>query len=181
MRILHTSDCGSPDFMALYHQCDVVVTTGDLDLVEWKFIFRLHPSERKPAFGVYGNHDSGPYMQRYFITPLHRQYAEYGGFRWLGWDGCLRYKAHPFLFTEVEADSFATSFSTTDILLLHAPPQGMLDDPSDSVHAGSPAIRRYVLNRKPRYVFCGHVHLNATLNLGETEIYRTYGSRLIEI
>lgn len=179
MTVLHYSDRASPEFPDLYRQADVLVVTGDLTL--WDFPGLQEFPEKKPEFGVYGNHDSGQYFEPLGITNLHWKTAELGGFTWGGFQGCLKYKDTGIMYTEEEARDFSDRFPRVDVLLLHAGPAGMLDDPSDVVHCGSESLHRYVLEKRPRVVFCGHQYSDASLVVGATTIHRTYGARLIEI
>lgn len=179
MTILHYSDKASTDICSLYNSCDVLLTTGDLSLYD------LLPIEgidaKKPSFGVYGNHDSGNYMERFGIINLHNQIYQLNGLTWGGFQGCLKYKENAITYTEDEAKHFADTFPYVDVLLLHAGPRGMLDDSTDVVHLGSEHVRRYVLEKKPRFVFLGHQYSDDYLEVGATKLYRTFGARLIEI
>jgi len=180
MRILHYSDHAEPRFDELYTQSDLLIATGDLTLFDFGRLPKL--ADKKPAFGIYGNHDSGSYLEELGIINLHNTMYEYAGLTWGGWQGCLRYKpgGGP-QFDEAEAAAWSASFPRVDVLLLHAGPEGMLDDPSDSVHIGSPSVRQYVLEKQPRYVFCGHQYSNAELTVGSTTLYRTYWARVVEL
>lgn len=179
MKILHYSDQTSSNFLQLYKQCDVLVSTGDLSLFDFAGLEDI--PNKKPAFGVYGNHDSGNYMESLGIINLHYKLIDYAGLKWGGFQGCIKYKESPLMFTEEEAKIWADTFPYVDILLLHAGPKNMMDDPSDSVHTGSENIRRYVLEKKPKIVFVGHQYSDGFLQTTETKIYRTYGARIIEI
>lgn len=179
MKILHYSDRASPDFLNLYNQCDVLVSTGDLYFFDFAELEDIQ--NKKPAFGVYGNHDSGNYMESLGIINLHNRVYEYAGLKWGGFQGCLKYKESPLLYTEEEAKVWADTFPYVDVLLLHAGPKGMLDDPSDQPHVGSENIRRYVLEERPKFVFVGHQYSDDFMEIENTKIYRTYGARIIEI
>lgn len=180
MRILHYSDRGVENFLELYQQSDLLISTGDLTFFDFVGLQDL-PS-KKPAVGVYGNHDSGNYMESLGIVDLHYKTLEFAGLSWGGWQGCLRYKdTNAPMFTEEEAKHFADTFPYVDVLILHAGPKGMLDDPSDDVHVGSEHIRRYVLEKQPKYIFCGHQYSDDYLEVANTKIFRTYGARIIEI
>ena len=180
MKILHYSDKSAPDFFSLYQQCEILVTTGDLK--QFDFAGLEDQKNKKPAFGVYGNHDSGTYMNPLGIIDLHNQIYEYAGLTWGGFQGCLKYKsADAPMYTEDEAKLFADSFPRVDILLLHAGPADMLDDPSDVTHKGSENIQRYINEKHPKVVFLGHQYSNAEMQVGATKLYRTYGARIIEI
>lgn len=179
MKILHYSDRHSDQFSSLYDQCDILVTTGDLTYFDLNAI--EEKANKKPAFGVYGNHDSGNYMPGLGIINLHQQVTNFAGFTWGGFQSCLKYKDSGLYFTEEQALAFAQNFPKIDILLLHAGPKDMLDDNSDTVHIGSEAIRQYVLEKQPKLVFCGHQYSDDEMTVGPTRIYRTYGARIIEI
>ncbi|MEK7611122.1 MAG: metallophosphoesterase [Patescibacteria group bacterium] len=179
MKILHYSDKSSPNLLSLYERADIFVTTGDLHYLD--FCGLGERTNKKPAFGVYGNHDSGRYFESIGITDLHNRVVEYRGLKWGGFQGCLRYKqADSPMFSESEACIFADNFPYVDVLLLHAGPKGMLDDPSDQPHTGSEGIRRYVLEKKPKVVFLGHQYSDAFMQADPTRLYRTYGARLID-
>lgn len=180
MTILHYSDKSYQNFDTLYQQADILIATGDLTLFDFGSL--QFTKRTKPAFGVYGNHDSGSYLEELGIIDLHNKVYQYADLTWGGWQGSPRYKAKggP-QFTEDEAMAWSQNFPAVDVLLLHAGPKDMLDDPSDTVHIGSEAIKNYVLTKKPRYVFCGHQYSNAEMTAGDTALYRTYGARLIEI
>jgi len=178
MKILHYSDHVSPDFSMLYQKCEVMVSTGDLSIFDFFGLGEI--KNKKPSFGVYGNHDSGNYMEKFGIVNLHNRVVEYNGLKWGGWQGCLRYKPGGVFFTENEAKVFYEAFPAVDILLLHAGPKGMLDDPRDTSHTGSEFIRQYVLDKRPKVVFLGHQYSDDQMQVGETCLYRTFGARIIE-
>ncbi|MDP3954874.1 MAG: metallophosphoesterase family protein [bacterium] len=177
MKILHYSDKSSPDFLDLYNQCDILVTTGDLTLFDFAGLQDV--ANKKPALGVYGNHDSGQYLETLGIVNLHNKVYDFNGFKWGGFQSCLKYKESGIMFTEEEAKIFADTFPAVDILLLHAGPLGMLDDPTDRVHIGSENIRKYVLEKQPKVVFCGHQYSNDSTQVDNSIIYRTYRARMI--
>lgn len=179
MKILHCSDKKAPNFAELYRQCDVLVSTGDLSIFDFPEL--ADRTDKKPAFGVYGNHDSGQYLESLRIENLHNRVVEFSEMKWGGFQGCLKYKNSDLMYTEEDAKFFADTFPYVDVLLLHAGPFAMLDDPSDPVHIGSENIRRYVLEKKPKLIFCGHQYSDGEMEEGATKIYRTYGARIIEI
>lgn len=71
-------------------------------------------------------------------------------------------------------------FGKLDILVCHQPPFGVLDRvnfPGAPKHwqnkrAGSKVILDYIKSKKPRYVFCGHIHEGKGVkNIGKTEVH----------
>ncbi len=179
MKLLHYSDCSAKIFEKLYQECDLLVTTGDLSIFDFPGLEESKP--KKPAFGVYGNHDSGSYLERLGVVNLHNRVYDFGGLRWGGFQGCLKYKESDLMYTEEEAGKWADNFPYVDVLLLHAGPEGMLDDPTDLVHVGSKNVRRYVTEKRPRYVFVGHQYSDDFMEFEGTKIYRSFGARIIEI
>lgn len=179
MKILHYSDRRDEKFSNLYDQCDAVFLTGDLTFFDLNVL--ESKQTKKPIFGVYGNHDSGLYMDELGIENVHNKVVNFFGSKLGGFQGCVKYKETGVMFTEEEAAEFANTFPAVDILLLHAGPKSMLDDQTDEVHTGSESIARYVLEKKPKYVFVGHQYSDDEKVIGETKLYRTYGARIIEI
>lgn len=165
--------------MSFYTQCDVLICTGDLLLFDFAGLEDI--PNKKPAFGVYGNHDSGNYMNNLGIINLHEKVIEYNNLKWGGFQGCIKYKESPLMYTEEQAKIWSTNFPAVDVLLLHASPKGMLDDPADLIHAGSESVRNYVLEKKPKFVFCGHQYSNDEMETNGTKIFRTYGARIIDL
>ena len=180
MKILHYSDKGSEDFLSLYSQCDLLITTGDLRFRDFAG-FDAFPKD-KPAFGIYGNHDDGcNYLENNGIENVHNKIVDLNGLKIGGFQGCPKYNTREMQYTEKEAQAFTDNFPYFDILLLHAGPYGLLDDPSDPVHVGSKHIRRYVEEKSPRFVFCGHQYSNDETEYNSIKLFRTYGARIIEI
>lgn len=180
MKILHYSDKGVSNLFELYKNSDILITTGDLRYSDFACFENL--DSRIPSFGVYGNHDDGcNYLVDNHIESVHNRVATYNGIRIGGFQGCLRYNSREIQYTEEEAEIFAKTFPYVDILILHAGPYGLLDDPVDSVHTGSKNIRRYIDEKNPKYVFCGHQYSHADMTYGKTKVFRTYGARIVNI
>lgn len=180
LKILHYSDKGIENILDMYKQADLFITTGDLRFIDFPGLEQFQP--KIPSFGVYGNHDDGcNYLNTHQITDVHNKVVEWNGLKIGGFMGCPRYNTREMQFTEREADDLADNFPYVDILILHAGPQGLLDDPSDSVHTGSIAIRRYVDQKRPRFIFCGHQYSDESLNYNGILLFRTYGARFIEL
>jgi len=180
MLVLHYSDQEDKSTTELIDKCDVFIATGDLTY------FEILPLENKfntlPAYGVYGNHCTPGYLENHGVKNVNLKIEDLNGIKIGGYQGSPRYKTGggP-QFTEVEAQRDLADFPRVDILLLHAPPFGLLDDQSDTVHTGSKAVREYVDRTQPKFIFCGHISPDAELNYNGTKIYRTHKARLIDI
>ena len=180
MKILHYSDHHSNEALVLLKQVDILFTTGDLSIFDLREIeSEIH---LKPSFGVYGNHCVPGYMEEIGIKNMHLRTEQFGQFLIGGYQGCPRYKnsGGP-QFTEDEAVRDLSNFPRVDILLLHAAPFELLDTPEDSVHTGSKAVREYIDRTKPLFIFCGHDSPSLEMTYGQTKIYRTHETRIVEI
>ena len=81
---------------------------------------------------------------------------------------------------EPKVKTFLTSLKKVDILLTHIPPRGYLDLVSvkfapenwKGKNAGSSLVLKYVKNKRPKYVFCGHIHEGkGSVKVGESNVY----------
>ena len=83
-------------------------------------------------------------------------------------------------------------FGPVDILLCHQPPYGVLDKVTARFappawrgkHAGSKSILKYIKDKQPKYVFCGHIHEGKGMqHVGKTEVYNLGcgGYKIIEV
>jgi uncharacterized protein len=180
MNILHYSDQHDTNVKELLNQADVLFCTGDLTMFD--FLDVEETMKTKNCFGVYGNHCVPGYLERYGINNMHLRVLNFDGLKIGGFEGCLRYKEKggP-QFTEEEAKIALSTFPGVDILLLHAPPFGLLDDPTDPVHTGSHTVRSYIDTYKPQHVFCGHISPSMDLDYEGTKIHRTHQARIIHI
>jgi len=60
--------------------------------------------------------------------------------------------------TEQEAEAHLATCEAVDILVLHSPPQGVVDRTSAGVSVGSVALRAAIERLQPELAFCGHIH-----------------------
>jgi len=91
-----------------------------------------------------------------------------------------------------KAERILNRFGTVDILVTHVPPYGIMDRVNSKItplswigrNAGSKTILEYIKQKRPGYVFCGHIHEGeGIVKWGETEIYNlgAGGYRIIEL
>lgn len=180
MKIIHYSDQYDPLLKSYVSQSNFLFCTGDLSIFDFREVEKQLANIS--GFGVYGNHCSHGYLEELGITNVHLKVSQCGKLTIGGYQGCLRYKTGgDFQFTENEAANDLAAFPHVDILLLHAPPFGLLDDLSDPVHSGSKAVRQYVDIHKPKFIFCGHDSPSTDIAYEDVKIFRTHQSRLIEI
>jgi Icc-related predicted phosphoesterase len=92
----------------------------------------------------------------------------------------------------VKAHKMLSKFGKVDILVCHQPPLGYLDKVTakfapkhwQGKHAGSKIILDYIKRKKPRYVFCGHIHEgegNARIGSSSVHNLGVCGWKIVEI
>jgi uncharacterized protein len=162
------------------HAPDVVVTLGDLasDMLDPLGRYAL------PVLGVYGNHDDGRYLEAANTTNMHLAHTTIGGTVFAGFEGCVQYKRGAALqYTQREAARLARRLPAADILISHAPPRGIHEEPEDRAHEGFDGLRDYDLRAAPRLHIHGHTPAPArrAQRLGETRVVHVVGHRVMEI
>jgi Icc-related predicted phosphoesterase len=91
-----------------------------------------------------------------------------------------------------KAKKILKNFSEVDVLVCHQPPYRVLDKVNAKFapknwrgkHAGSKVILEYIKKRKPKYVFCGHIHEGeGKAKIGKTEVYNlgVCGYKIIQL
>lgn len=108
-------------------------------------------------------------------TVLHGQSVEVGGETFFGLGGAVPvtpFASYSYDLTEEEAAVHLRNAPGGAILVVHAPPYGVLDLDSRGRHLGSTAIRDAVLAKQPKLVVCGHIHASSgkQSKLGNTTI-----------
>ncbi len=112
---------------------DLIFTLGDLDYFS---LLELKEINHIPKIGVYGNHDSGKYFEDLGIINMHLNIFEYKDVKFGGFQGSVRYKENPYaiMYTQEEAKELLKNFPRVDVMLSHAPPYGINDEPNELAH-----------------------------------------------
>jgi len=185
MRILAIAD--RPPFesikeILLKQSVDVIVTLGDLEMHQ---IRELEDINDIPKLGVYGNHCSGMYMAELGIENMHLATKEINGIIFGGFEGSVKYKeSSAKMYTQEQASELLKDFPYVDIMLCHAPPYGVNDEPDDPTHAGLIGLREYVEKKSPKYLLHGHTYPiegQLVTKFGLTNIEYIYGSKILDI
>lgn len=140
---------------------DLVLAAGDLP---WSYLESLASLVDAPAAFVPGNHDpstAGGRGPRGLID-LDGRVHTIGGLRIAGLGGCVRYNDGPHQYTQKEYDRRArklvkASRGPVDVLLTHAPPLGLGDEP-DGPHVGISALHGVLEALQPAWHLHGHIH-----------------------
>jgi hypothetical protein len=162
---------------------DLIVTLGDLGFFELQDLAMV---DTIPKVGVYGNHCSGTYFTDLGIMDLHLKTWEFGGLTFGGFQGSVRYKENPeaIMYTQEEATAMLQDFPRVDVMLVHCPPYGINDDPSELSHTGYIALRTYLDQRKPAHLFHGHTYPDSEhliTQYGQTAIHYVYSDQIITL
>jgi len=138
-----------------------------------------------PKLGVRGNHDAPDALSALGVDDLHLAAAELGGLRFAGFGGSPRYSRHGGNeWTEEEAAELLERLPAADVLLTHAPPAGVNDEPDDRAHCGSAVLRAWVERNEPAWLLHGHTLPNpaaAVRRLGSTRVVHVRGALPIQL
>ena len=174
---------------------DLVIGCGDLP---YYYLEYLVDTLDKPVFFVRGNHAAEvEYSQSqarrapWGAEDLHGRVVRHGGLILAGFEGSLRYRRGPFMYTQGEMWRMVLRMlprllyhrlrygRALDVLVTHAPAWG-LGDREDKAHQGFKAFRWLLATFKPRWHLHGHIHLYdrnqpASVQFGPTRILNVYG------
>lgn len=171
---------------------DLVLAAGDLP---WDYLESLVSLLGVPAAFVPGNHDpqigsDGAAGPRGLIN-LDAHVGDVAGLRIAGLGGCVRYNDGAHQYTQKEYDRRASRLvksvrgtEPVDVLLTHAPPLGLGDEPDPS-HAGISALHGVLDALRPSWHLHGHIHpygmQKPDRQVGPTTIRNVIPWQLIEI
>jgi len=161
---------------------NLLITLGDLIRED---LLTAIPLNTIPKIGVYGNHDSGNYMTEIGIMDMHLKTWDFGGLKFGGFQGCVRYKPAPdaIMYTQQEASQMMAGFPPVDVFLSHCPPRGVNDE-EEIAHQGFDALRTYVDRCHPRVLLHGHTYPteeDMVRQYGPTRIEYVYKHRIVEL
>jgi uncharacterized protein len=113
-----------------------------------------------------GNHESHEesreFCERFGFVDFHRQVKTIGKTTWagLGYSNITPFKT-PGEYTEEQIAEALAAFDGLKAfyLVAHVPPRNStLDEFAPGKHAGSSALREWLDQAQPEYLFCGHIH-----------------------
>jgi uncharacterized protein len=161
---------------------ELIVTLGDLNR---EFLLPLERVINIPKIGVYGNHDSGTYMEGLGIWDMHLKIWDYKGLRFGGFQGCVRYKENPqaIMYTQTEASQMMAGFPPVDIFISHCPPRG-INDEEEIAHQGFDALLDYIERSPPKVLLHGHTYPTEETMVkqhGDTRIEYVFEHKILEL
>jgi Icc-related predicted phosphoesterase len=160
---------------------DLVVLLGDLEPAWLDGLAEL----ALPKLGVLGNHDAPGVLEAVGAQDVNLRRVTVGDLSFAGFAGSPRYSRDgPNEWTEEEAAALLARLPAADVLLAHAPPAGVNDEPDDPVHRGSTALRDWVERERPSWLLHGHTQPHAgrlVHRLGRTRVVYVRGAALVEV
>jgi Icc-related predicted phosphoesterase len=161
---------------------ELIITLGDLVREE---LLPLKDIARTPKIGVYGNHDSGTYMPELGIWNMHLKTWDFGGLKFGGFQGCVRYKDNPdaIMYTQEQAEQMMAGFPLVDVFISHCPPRG-INDEEEVAHQGFNALRSYIDQTPPKVWLHGHTYPTPeglVTHYGPTKIEYVFRYKIINL
>ena len=110
------------------------------------------------------------------IKNIDKKIVEISGYKFCGLGGALRTEFNKSfvdqnLWDENEAKEILKKFPEKCILVTHSPPKFLLDKTIFGENEGSIEILRFIKHKKPKFVFCSHIHeQRGILNFRDTII-----------
>lgn len=194
-------DLRSSNAAQKYRDVDLLLACGDLP---YYYIEEVFENLGVPTFYVRGNHANpveysaqGEKIGPSGAVDLHGKFVHYNNLLMAGFEGSLRYKPGPFMYTQGEMWALVLKLAPRlvfnklvygrylDVVIAHAPPWGIHDQP-DQVHQGFKAFRWLIKVFKPAYFFHGHIHVyeedtQTDTVVHHTRVINTYGLQLTEV
>ncbi|KQY58742.1 hypothetical protein ASD11_03610 [Aeromicrobium sp. Root495] len=170
-------------------EVDLVVAVGDLP---WDYLERLVSIIGAPAVYVPGNHEpQARVCAPEGMVSADDRVIDVAGLRIAGLGGCVTYNGGPHQFTQAEyaerADRLVEQAGPdgVDLLLTHAPPSGLGDEPDDPCHVGIEALHPLLDSLTPAWHLHGHVHpfglAKADRHVGATTIRNVIPWTVLEL
>lgn len=209
MKILALSDRVEDDIYSeqvkdLYGDVDAVIGCGDLPFYYLEYVATML---KRPTYYVRGNHDTNVQYRHSGrvvtgpegCTSLEGRVVNIGGLLVAGLGGSVRYRpGGGQQFTEGEMRNRLAGLLPLllanrirhgrylDVLVTHAAPYGIHDDPSDRAHVGFRIFLNIMAWFKPRYLLHGHMHIWNPETITKTHyrattVLNVYPSRVIDI
>lgn len=172
MKIVAISDTHLRHKNLTIPECDILIHAGDSeirtlsDLVLFNDWVGEQPCDS--AIVVAGNHDL--YLERCgFNLPISNDELNFhyllddsiiiNGIEFYGTPWSKQFGSWSFMANENDLENlFSIIPNTTDVLITHGPPFGILDRNAEGEYCGSKALRRTLARVQPKLLITGHIH-----------------------
>lgn len=181
MNILPISDIHGDDDILYYimdymnpDDFDIVTVSGDLwegtSINKVKSWVAFQEIIKKPIIMIQGNHDYFPntaFNDVEDIHLLHNESMEIDGVTFFGTPFTVNFCGWNWMNSEEALFEMWDKVipENLDVLLSHGPPRGYCDNCNQPIygntadtHIGSNSLTLILLDKNPKYVFCGHIH-----------------------
>ena len=192
MKILAVSDEESPSLWServrdIAGNVDLIISCGDLRNDYLDFLLTMINA---PLLYVFGNHDERGIEGGICIDG---RVCEFGGVRFLGLGGSMRYRYGEHMYSESEMRRRYWRLwprlwlaGGVDVLVTHSPAKGW-GDLDDRAHTGFEVFNALMNRHKPKYMLHGHVHppygriRREHVHTSGTRILNVCGYKLLEV
>ncbi len=173
-----------------FKDVELIISCGDLQSSYLSFLVTMIS---KPLFYVHGNHDT-TYLHHppEGCDPIDDMIVEFGGYRFLGLGGSMKYSNRAHQYTDKEMEKRVRKLRRQirkhkgfDILVTHAPPFG-IGDGKDLCHQGFKTFNHLLDKYQPKFMLHGHMHLNygrqqRIYTYNKTTIVNGFGYYILDI
>jgi len=157
---------------------DFTLSLGDNPVSALKDIYERY---RKPIFAIRGERDGKTPFPKGVIN-VHLQVEEYRNWTIGGFGGTLWHKDRgPNTWSDAEAEDMLAAMPCCDIFICHSPVARATNKPESYAHQGSKAIRKYIREKEPKFVYHGHVHKKLGTMIGNTAVVSVYGYKVVHL
>lgn len=165
---LHCDVSATKSLLTRSKDADVLVVAGDLANARQNLdqCLKLLKTANCPVVLVPGNNESDEELlaacqgqERMHV--LHGTQVDLDGVTFFGLGGGVPitpYGPWSFDLSEEEAGVLLDNCPENAVLIVHSPPQGVVDVASNGKHLGSTAIKQAIRDFTPQLVVCGHIH-----------------------
>ena len=168
---LHINKKLAKELVQKANEVDIVIGAGDFAIVHrgLEEMITILKDIEKPTFVVPGNGETTDELMAASqdwksCQVLHGNGKNHSGVDFYGIGGGIPvtpFGAWSYDFTEKEAEELLHECPSNSILISHSPPYQILDKSSSGQHLGSTTIRKFIDQKTPKLLVCGHIHESA--------------------
>ena len=189
----------------MFNDIDLVISAGDLPFYYYDFIVS---NFNVPLYFVFGNHarpddekfikENSAFNKMGGFFNLDNKVINYKGLLIAGLEGSFKYNNGKHQYTEFEMKMKILRLYPKliynkikygrylDILVTHAPPDGIYPTGDDICHKGFVVFNKFIKKFKPKFLIHGHIHLydrnkKRIFAVNSTKVINAYKYQILEI